>query len=70
MNGGIQIPPMLTTPMSVSNVGKTFLFEFLHLKSWKIIREPPDHTGNEPKMDKPTGGSRQDIKKVPNACHF
>ena len=33
-----------------------FKAEFLHLKSWKIIREPPDHTGNEPTLDIPIGG--------------
>ena len=62
---GVQMPPMLTTPrMPATNVGKASLFnaKFLHLKSWKIIREPPDHIGNEPTPDIPIGGSGQDIK--------
>ena len=28
-----------------------------------MIREPPDHTGNEPTLDIPIGGSGHDIKK-------
>ena len=28
----------------------------------KIIRVPPDHTGNEPTIDLPIGSSGQDIK--------
>ena len=40
-----------------------FKAKFLHLKSWKIIREPLDCTGNEPTLDITIGGSGQDIKK-------
>ena len=39
--------------------------KFLHLKrAGKIIREPPDCTGNESTLDIPIGGSWQDIKKI------
>ena len=31
-----------------------------------MIREPPDHTGNEPSPDIPIGGSGQDIEKEQN----
>ena len=47
-----------------------FKAKFLHLKSWKNIREPPDHTGNEPTPDIPIGGSGQDIQnKMADTCH-
>ena len=67
---GIQMPSMLTTPMPSYNV-RTFLFKtkFLHLKNWKIIREPPGCVGNEPILDIPIGCSVQDIKKK-NTCHL
>ena len=52
-------------------VGKTlFKAKFLHLRSWKMIREPPDHTGNEPTLDIPIGGSGQDIKKEQNGKYM
>ena len=37
-----------------------------------MIREPPDHTGNEPTLDIPKGGSGQGIKKNKMAitCHL
>ena len=37
-----------------------------------MIREPPDHTGNEPKPDIPIGGPGQDIKKnkMANTWHL
>ena len=37
-----------------------------------MIREPPDHTGNEPTLDIPIGGSGQDIKKnkMANTCNL
>ena len=37
-----------------------------------MIRETPDHTGNEPTLDITTGGSWQDIKrnKMANTCHL
>ena len=37
-----------------------------------MIRESQDHTGNEPTLDIPIGGSGQDIKKnkMANACHL
>ena len=28
-----------------------------------MIREPPNHTGNEPTLDIPIGGSGKDVKK-------
>ena len=51
---GVQIPPMLTTPyMAATNVVEISQFKakFLHLRNWKIIREPPDCTSNEPTPD-------------------
>ena len=63
--GGVQMPPMLKTPdMPAFNIGKTSLFkaEFLHVGAGKIIREPPDCTGNEPTPNIPIRGSGQDIK--------
>ena len=50
-----------------------FKAKFLQQMSWKIIiREPPDHTGNEPTLDIPIGGSGQDIKKnkMAKTCHL
>ena len=35
-----------------------------------MIREPPDHTGNEPTLDIPIGGSEQDIKKRKNGKYM
>ena len=37
-----------------------------------IIKEHPDHTGNEPTPDIPIGGSGQDMKKIKmaNTCPF
>ena len=35
-----------------------------------MIREPPDHTGNEPTPDIPIGGSGQDIKKEQNGKYM
>ena len=74
IQGGIQTwghidTPMLTmSRMPATNVGKTSLLKakFLHPKSWKIIREPPDHTWNETTPDIPIGGSGQDIRKIQN----
>ena len=55
--------PKYKTCLPLRNVGKTlFKAKFLHQKSWKMIREPPDHTGNEPTPDISIGGSGQDIK--------
>ena len=56
---------MLTTSMPASNVGK---HPYLKLNSHtsraiKTLKEPPDHTGNEPTPDIPIGGSGQDIIK-------
>ena len=62
---GIQTPLVLKIPMPASNLGRHPYLKpkFLHLKSWKIIRKPPDSTQNEPTLDIPIGGSRQNIKK-------
>ena len=60
---------MLIIPhMPAMNVGKTapFKVKLLHLKSWKIIREPPDHTANELRLDILIGDSGQDIKILQN----
>ena len=64
MWGHTDAPYAYNLHMPATNVGKTSLFKvkFLHLKSWKIIREPPDCTGNEPTPNIPLRGSGQDIK--------
>ena len=63
--GGIQTPPSIKNMPTPKKVGKTlFKAKFLHLRNWKMIRESPDHTGNEPTLDIPIGGSGQDIKKT------
>ena len=64
--GGIWMPPIPDNPsIPASKEGKVSMFKakFLHLKSWKIIREPSDHTRNEPTPDIPIGGSGQVVKK-------
>ena len=70
MSGGIQtyggnmdtLKPdnLLCLPLMWGNI--LFKAKFLHLKSCKIIREPPDCTGKKPTLDIPTGGSGHDIK--------
>ena len=63
----------LTLMYASKKVGKTlFKAKFLHVRSWKMIIEPPDHTGNEPTLDIPIRGSGQDIKKdkMVNTCHL
>ena len=49
-----------------------FKAKFLHLRYWKMMREPPDHTGNEPTPGIPIEVSGQDIKKnkMANTCHL
>ena len=58
--------------MPASKVGSRnipFKVKFLHQKNWKIIREPPDHTGNEPTLDIPmrpwAGHKKQKGKYMP-----
>ena len=66
--------PVLTIPhMPATNVGNTSLFKdkFPHLNSWKNIREPPDHTGNEATPDITIRGPGQDINsKMTNTCYL
>ena len=65
--GGIQTPPMYETCLPLGTVEKSlFKANFLHLRNWKMIRDPPDCTGNEPTLDIPMGGSGKDIKKEQN----
>ena len=72
------LPMCLATKMKASKlmpslrkVGKTlFKAEFLHLKRWKMITEPPDHNGNEPTPDRPIGATGQVIKKNKMANTF
>ena len=62
--GGIHTPKYKNMPATKKSRKKPlFKAKFLHLKSWKMIREPPDCTRNEPTLDIPIGGSGQDIKK-------
>ena len=49
--------------MPASNVGTSYLKLIPTQRAGKIIREPPNHTGNEPTLEICTGGSGQDIKK-------
>ena len=62
---GIMTSPKNKTCLPLRTVGKKTLFKvkFLHLRNWKMIREPPDHTGNEHTPDIPIGGSGQDLQK-------
>ena len=55
------IPLSVKTCLPLRKSRKTlFRAKFLHLKSGKIIvREPPDHTGNDPTLDIPTEGSHR-----------
>ena len=51
------------------DVGKSYLkLNSYTERAGKIIREPPDHTGNESTSDIPIGGSGQD--KIANTCHL
>ena len=63
--GGKQKPPKYKTCLPLRKSRKNlFKAKSLHLKELEIIiREPPDHTGNEPTLDILIRGSEQDIKK-------
>ena len=50
-------------PKKASMPAPKFKGNFLHLKGLeKLLREPLDHTGNEPTLDLPIGGTEQDIR--------
>ena len=63
-------PQYKNMPATKKSRKKLFKAKFLHLKSWKMIREPPDHTGNEHIPDIPIEGTGQDIKKEQNGKYM
>ena len=52
-------------PMTTPKCKWFILFKANYL----LLKEPPDHTWNEPTPDKPMEGSVQD-KKITYACHL
>ena len=69
--GGCPDIPKYKNMPALRKVGKNlFTAKFLHIKSWKLIREPLDHTGNEPTLDILIGGSGQDIKEIQNGKYM
>ena len=65
------LPSIKHMPATKKSWKNPFKAKFLHL-GWKMIREPPNCTGNEPTPDIPIGCSEQDIKKeqMANTCHL
>ena len=72
VQGAHGCPPKCETCLPLrKSTENLFKAKLLYIKSWIIIREPPDQTGNEPPPDILIGGSGQDIKnKMANTSHL